>query len=75
MFIGSEPAYQTALKHDGKLFLDGTDSKVFVVSPLSLLPLLSLVAEAWKQFQLTDRDNIGTIRFTFTRILDSTRCH
>ena len=53
MFIGSEPAYQTALKHDGKLFLDGSDSKVFVVSPLSLLPLLSLVSEAWKQFQLT----------------------
>ena len=39
MFIGSEPAYQMALKHDGKLFLDGADKKVFVVSPLSLLPL------------------------------------
>lgn len=57
MFIGSEPAYQMALKHDGKLFLDGADKKVFVVSPLSLLPLLSLVSEAWRQFQLSTNAN------------------
>ena len=57
MFIGSEPAYQMALKHDGKLFLDGADKKVFVVSPLSLLPLLSLVSEAWRQFKLSTNAN------------------
>jgi DNA recombination protein RmuC len=57
MFIGSEPAYQMALKHDGKLFLDGADKKVLVVSPLSLLPLLSLVSEAWRQFQLSTNAN------------------
>ena len=36
---------------------DGADKKVFVVSPLSLLPLLSLVSEAWRQFQLSTNAN------------------
>ena len=39
------------------MFLDGADKKVFVVSPLSLLPLLSLVSEAWRQFQLSTNAN------------------
>ena len=40
MVIPYEPGYQTALMHDGNLFNDGQEKKVYVVSPITLMPVL-----------------------------------
>ena len=57
MLIPFEPGFQSALLHDGNLFNDGAETKVFVVSPISLMPLLNLVSETWRQMSLTKNAN------------------
>ena len=59
MLIPFEPGFQAALLHDGNLFNDGADKKVFVASPISLWPLLRLVDQSWRQLTLTE--NAGLI--------------
>jgi DNA recombination protein RmuC len=53
MVIPYEPGYQAALMHDGNLFNDGQDKKVYVVSPITLMPILNLIANTWKQMSLS----------------------
>ena len=53
MLIPFEPGFQAALMHDGNLFNDGADLKVFIVSPISIMPLLNLISETWRQMALT----------------------
>ena len=59
MLIPFEPGFQAALMHDGDLFNDGADKKVFIASPISLWPLLRLVDQSWRQLTLTE--NAGLI--------------
>ena len=54
MLIPFEPGFQAALMHDGELFNDGADKKVFIASPISLWPLLRLVDQSWRQLTLTE---------------------
>ena len=53
MLIPFEPGFQAALMHDGNLFNDGAEMKVFIVSPISIMPLLNLISETWRQMELT----------------------
>jgi len=57
MVIPYEPGYQAALMHDGNLFNDGQEKKVYVVSPITLMPVLNLIANTWKQMSLTSKAN------------------
>ena len=54
MVIPYEPGYQAALMHDGNLFNDGQE-KVYVVSPITLMPVLNLIATTWKQMSLSSK--------------------
>ena len=45
--------------HDGNLFNDGQEKKVYVVSPITLMPVLNLIANTWKQMSLTSKANEG----------------
>jgi len=53
MVIPYEPGYQAALMHDGELFNDGQEKRVYVVSPITLMPILSLIANTWRQMNLS----------------------
>lgn len=53
MLIPFEPGFQAALMHDGNLFNDGSNLKVFIVSPISIMPLLNLVSETWRQMSMS----------------------
>ncbi len=55
MVIPYEPGYQAALMHDGNLFNDGQEKKVYVVSPITLMPVLNLIANTWRQMSLSKR--------------------
>ena len=55
MVIPYEPGYQAALLHDGNLFNDGQEKKVYVVSPITLMPVLNLIANTWRQMSLSKR--------------------
>ena len=55
MVIPYEPGYQAALMHDGNLFNDGQEKKVYVVSPITLMPVLNLIANTWKQMSLSSK--------------------
>ena len=55
MVIPYEPGYQAALMHDGNLFNDGQEKKVYVVSPITLMPVLNLIATTWKQMSLSSK--------------------
>lgn len=54
MLIPFEPGFQSAIMHDGSLFNDGANKKVFIASPISIWPLLRLVDQSWSQLTLTD---------------------
>ncbi|MEK9180358.1 MAG: DNA recombination protein RmuC [Patescibacteria group bacterium] len=51
MFIPSEAAMRAALEHDPELFEDAQKSKVILTSPTTLVPLVLLIAHAWKQYK------------------------
>ena len=55
MVIPYEPGYQAALMHDGNLFNDGQEKKVYVVSPITLMPVLNLIANTWRQMSLSKK--------------------
>lgn len=55
MVIPYEPGYQAALMHDGNLFNDGQEKKVYVVSPITLMPVLNLIANTWRQMSLSSK--------------------
>ncbi len=54
MFIPSEAVIRAAFSLDIGLFQEAMDRKVIIASPMTILPLLSLVAHTWAQKQLAD---------------------
>ena len=55
MVIPYEPGYQAALMHNGNLFNEGQEKKVYVVSPVTLMPVLNLIAFTWMQMSLSSK--------------------
>jgi DNA recombination protein RmuC len=55
LFIPSEAAIRAAFDVDPLLFQWSMDRKVFISSPATILPLIMLIANAWKQHQLSEK--------------------
>ncbi len=57
MFVPSEAAFRAALDADPGLFLYGNDLRpmILLASPTTLFPLISVIAQGWKQYQIESR--------------------
>jgi DNA recombination protein RmuC len=55
LFVPSEAAIRAAFDVDQELFQWAMDRKVFLSSPATILPLVMLIANAWKQHQLSEK--------------------
>jgi DNA recombination protein RmuC len=49
MFIPGEAAVRTAFEHDTTLYQDAQSKKVLISSPATIMPMILLIAHAWKQ--------------------------
>jgi DNA recombination protein RmuC len=49
MFIPGEAAVRAALQHDTDLYKEAQKMKVMLASPVTIMPLILLIAHAWKQ--------------------------
>jgi DNA recombination protein RmuC len=49
MFVPVEPAFNLAMQHDSKLFMDALDKNIVLVTSSTLLATLRTVASIWKQ--------------------------
>jgi DNA recombination protein RmuC len=54
MFVPGESFLAAAMDEDPKLFDDGLQKKVLLVSPISLIALLQAAAHGWRQEQVTE---------------------
>ncbi|HTL71411.1 MAG TPA: DNA recombination protein RmuC [Candidatus Eisenbacteria bacterium] len=52
MFISNESACRTALETDPSLYEEARAKKIFLASPMTVIPFLQLVSQAWQQHQL-----------------------
>ena len=52
MFITSEAAIRAAFATDPSLFQESTERRVILASPMTIMPLIYLVAHSWQQQQL-----------------------
>ncbi len=52
MVVPYDPGLTAAFERDGKLLEDALENKVMIVSPVSLLALLKVIAYGWLQLQL-----------------------
>ena len=57
LFVPSEAAIRAAFDIDHELFQFAMDRKVFLASPATILPLIMLIAHAWKQYRLSEKAN------------------
>jgi DNA recombination protein RmuC len=53
MFIPSEAAIRAAFDYDSELFKVAQESKVVLASPTTMMPLILLIAHAWRQYRAT----------------------
>ncbi len=49
MFIPSEAAVRAAFEYDANLYREAQEKKVMLASPATIIPLILLIAHAWKQ--------------------------
>lgn len=49
LFVPIEPAFHAALSADDKLYVDAMEKNVLLVSPLTLLSVVRLIAQLWRQ--------------------------
>ena len=54
MFIPSEAAIRAAFSTDPSIFEDATSKHVILASPMTVIPLVYLIAHAWQQHKLTE---------------------
>jgi len=52
MYLPNDSFYAAALEQDPTLFEEGTDRKVFIMTPSTLMPTLFVIKHAWKQEKL-----------------------
>jgi DNA recombination protein RmuC len=52
MFLPAEAFFQSALQHDQQLIDFGVRARVFPASPLTLIALLQVIAQGWRQERL-----------------------
>ena len=52
MFLPGEAFFQSALQHDPRLIDFGVGAQVFPASPITLIALLQVVAQGWRQERL-----------------------
>lgn len=51
MFIPSEAAVRAAFEYDANLYREAQEKKVMLASPATIMPLILLIAHAWKQYK------------------------
>jgi len=51
MFIPGEAAIRAAFEFDQTLYRDAQDKRVMLASPATIMPLILLIAHAWKQYK------------------------
>lgn len=49
MFIPGEAAVRAAFEHDPTLYMDAQAKKIMLASPATIMPLILLIAHAWRQ--------------------------
>ncbi len=53
MFLPSEAAFRAAFDSDPELFQWAKDRRVMIASPVTIVPLILLIAHAWQQFKVS----------------------
>lgn len=54
MFVPSESGIRAAFDADPTLFRDAMEQKVFIASPATIIPLILLVAQSWKEHRFSE---------------------
>ena len=73
MFIPSEGAIRAAFSADPNLFQEATQRRVILASPMTIIPLLWLVAQSWREQSLAENareigsavEELGSRLYTF----------
>ncbi len=81
MFIPSEGAIRAAFTADSGLFQEAKEKRVILASPMTLVPLIQLIAQTWQQQRLADNarelgtivEGLGDRLFTFVDHLQNIR--
>lgn len=55
LFIPSEAAIRAAFDHDPALFSWAMERKIFIASPATLLPLILLIGQSWREHRISER--------------------
>ncbi len=81
MFISSEGAIRAAFGADPTLYREALEKKVFLASPMTLIPLIQLVKYGWQQYRLANNarelgeiiEDLGNKLWTFIGHLKNVR--
>lgn len=73
MFVSSEAAIRAAFATEPALYREALDKKVFLASPMTLIPLIQLIKYGWQQYRLANNarqlgeivEELGNRLFTF----------
>ncbi len=58
MFIPSEAAIRAAFSTDPSIFQEASSKKVILASPMTIVPLIYLIAHGWQQQKLTENARV-----------------
>ena len=81
MFIPSEAAIRAAFATDPGIFQEATQKHVILASPMTIVPLIYLVAHSWQQHRLAQNaqdlgnavEKLGNYLYTFVEHLQTLR--